>query len=61
MPVKPVMIAMTMAAAKLRATLKANAAGKTISADTSSTPTMGIAEATVIPVNTAKANDRPFT
>lgn len=61
MPINPVTIEITMAAAKLRATLKANAAGNTISADTSSTPTIGIAEATVIPVSIAKANDKPFT
>ncbi|MNI93656.1 hypothetical protein D3C73_1516410 [compost metagenome] len=46
-----------MAALKPDATLRAMDAGRTISADTSRTPTTGIAAATVIPVSTANEKD----
>ncbi|MNW62310.1 hypothetical protein D3C74_404320 [compost metagenome] len=49
--------AISIAAVKPEAMLRAIDAGSTISADTSSTPTTGIAAATVIPVSTANEKD----
>ncbi|MNJ75143.1 hypothetical protein D3C77_721840 [compost metagenome] len=61
MPSHPAATETSSAIVNPLATRRASEAGRTISEETSRTPTIGIAAATVKPVNTAKENDSRFT